>query len=104
MAKGSTNRLLALLGVGALAYWRYSKSTPEEKQKVKDTLDTAKKNLTDMGGKLKEQANQLKGQVTEKFDNFQHRASDATSGSAVNAENPTATQEGDFYQSQSQNN
>ena len=107
MANGS--RLLALLGVGALAYWRYTKSTPEEKQKVKDTLDNAKKNLSDMGGKLKDQANSLKDQVTKQMGGSSAQtatagAGSSYSGSSVNPETPTATQEGDYYQSQSQNN
>lgn len=39
------NGLLALLGLGALAYWRYRNSTPEEKQKVKDQINAAKEML-----------------------------------------------------------
>ena len=31
------NGLLALLGLGALAWWKYKNSTPEEKQAIKET-------------------------------------------------------------------
>ena len=40
-----TNGLLALLGLGALAWWKYKKSSPEDQQKVKDTINNAKDNL-----------------------------------------------------------
>ena len=41
-----TNGLLALLGLGALAFWKYKKSTPEEQQAYKDKFNTAKDNFT----------------------------------------------------------
>ena len=61
------NGLLALLGLGALAYWKYKKSTPEEKQKVKDTINTAKDNITKFG-------NDLKGKVDQTLDEVKSRA------------------------------
>ncbi|MHA6727783.1 hypothetical protein ACX3PU_06930 [Chryseobacterium sp. A301] len=39
------NGLLALLGLGAFAWWKYKNSTPEDQQKVKDQLDTVKSNV-----------------------------------------------------------
>ena len=52
------NGLLALLGLGAVAYWKYRKSTPEEKQKVKDTLNTVKDNLSKYGNDVKSKVNE----------------------------------------------
>ncbi len=49
----NSSKLLALLGLGALAFWRYKKATPEEKQKVNDLLNNAKDNLTKYGNDLK---------------------------------------------------
>ncbi|KFC20386.1 YtxH domain-containing protein [Chryseobacterium sp. FH1] len=73
-----TNGLLALLGVGALAWWKYKKSSPEDQQKVKDTFNTAKENLTKFGNDLKDKANQtadqLKDKATETADQFKNKA------------------------------
>ncbi|MCG2793148.1 MAG: YtxH domain-containing protein [Weeksellaceae bacterium] len=61
-----TKGLLALLGLGALAWWRYKKASPEEQQKVKDTINTAKDNLTKFGNDLKDKASQTAEQLKEK--------------------------------------
>ncbi|MGV4412970.1 YtxH domain-containing protein [Chryseobacterium sp. T1] len=63
-----TNGLLALLGLGALAYWKYKKSSPEDQQKVKDTINTAKDNLTKFGNDLKDKVNETVDQVKTKAD------------------------------------
>lgn len=60
------NGLLALLGLGALAWWKYKNSTPEEKQKVKDTINTAKDNFNKFGSDLKSKANDVASQVQDK--------------------------------------
>ena len=39
------NGLLALLGLGAIAWWKYKNSSDEDKQAVKDTVNNAKDNL-----------------------------------------------------------
>lgn len=52
--------LLALVGLGALAYWRYKKATPAEKQKVRDVLDKAKDKLNNWGSELKSRAEDVK--------------------------------------------
>lgn len=73
-----TNGLLALLGVGALAWWKYKKSSPEDQQKVKDTINNAKDNLTKFGNDLKEKASQTAEQLKEKAndtaDQFKNKA------------------------------
>ena len=61
-----TNGLLALLGVGALAWWKYKKSSPEDQQKVKDTINNAKDNLTKFGNDLKDKATQTAEQLKDK--------------------------------------
>lgn len=63
-----TNGLLALLGLGALAWWKYKKASPEDQQKVKDTINTAKDNLTKFGNDLKDKANQTVDQLKNKAD------------------------------------
>lgn len=63
-----TNGLLALLGLGALAYWKYKKASPEDQQKVKDTINTAKDNLTKFGNDLKDKVNDTMDQVKSKAD------------------------------------
>lgn len=68
------NGLLALLGLGALAYWRYRNSTPEEKQKVKDQINAAKDNVTKLGNDLKRKANEVASQVESKTKEFTQKA------------------------------
>ena len=63
-----TNGLLALLGLGALAWWKYKKSSPEDQQKVKDTINNAKDNLTKCGNDIKDKANQTVDQLKNKTD------------------------------------
>ncbi|UJF30721.1 YtxH domain-containing protein [Kaistella sp. 97-N-M2] len=62
------NGLLALLGLGALAWWKYKNSTAEEKQAVKDTLNTAKDNFSKFGSDLKSKASDVASQVQNKVD------------------------------------
>ena len=62
------NGLLALLGLGALAWWKYKNATPEEKQVVKDTINTAKDNFNKFGSDLKSKANDVASQVQTKVD------------------------------------
>ncbi|SHJ98549.1 YtxH domain-containing protein [Epilithonimonas mollis] len=69
-----TNGLLALLGLGALAWWKYKKSSPEDQQKVKDTINNAKDNLTKFGNDLKDKANQTVDQLKNKADELKTEA------------------------------
>lgn len=62
------NGLLALLGLGALAWWKYKNSTPEEQQAVKDKVNSAKDNFNKWGNDLKNKANDLSQQVQQKVD------------------------------------
>lgn len=72
-----TNGILALLGLGALAWWKYKKASPEDQQKVKDTINTAKDNLTKFGNDLKDKANQTVGQLKNKADELKSDAQQA---------------------------
>ena len=72
-----TNGLLALLGLGALAWWKYKKASPEDQQKVKDTINTAKDNLTKFGNDLKDKANQSLDQVKSKAEELKNDAQQA---------------------------
>ncbi len=62
------NGLLASLGLGALAWWKYKNSTPEEQQAVKDKVNSAKDNFNKWGNDLKNKANDLSQQVQQKVD------------------------------------
>ena len=62
------NGLLALLGLGALAWWKYKNCTPEEQQAVKDKINTAKDNVNKWGNDLKNKANEVASQVQNKVD------------------------------------
>ena len=68
------NGLLALLGLGALAWWKYKKSTPEEQQAIKDKINTAKDNLSKFGNDVKAKANDVASQVQNKVDEVQDKA------------------------------
>lgn len=72
-----TNGLLALLGLGALAWWKYKKSSPEDQQKVKDTINNAKDNLTKFGNDIKDKANQTVDQLKNKADELKTDAQQA---------------------------
>lgn len=72
-----TNGILALLGLGALAWWKYKKSSPEDQQKVKDTINTAKDNLTKFGNDLKDKANQTAEQLKAKAEELKNDAQQA---------------------------
>jgi len=69
-----TNGLLALLGLGALAWWKYKKSSPEDQQKLKDTINNAKENLTKFGNDMKDKANQTVDQLNNKADELKNDA------------------------------
>ena len=73
-----TNGILALLGLGALAWWKYKKSSPEDQQKVKDTINNAKDNLTKFGNDIKDKANQTVDQLKNKADELKSDAQQAT--------------------------
>lgn len=66
--------LLALLGLGALAWWKYNSSTPEEKQMVKDKVNNAKDNLNKWGSDIKNKASEVASQVQDKASEFQNKA------------------------------
>ncbi len=68
-------KLLGLLaGLGALAFWRYKKATPEEKQKVNELINNAKDNLNKFGDDLKTKANDLKTEAESKFNEFKNKS------------------------------
>ena len=61
-----TTGLLALLGLGALAFWKYKNSSKEDQQVVKDKINNAKDNLKGWGSDLKAKANDVVDQVKDK--------------------------------------
>ncbi|MDG4945809.1 YtxH domain-containing protein [Weeksellaceae bacterium KMM 9713] len=68
------NGLLALLGIGALAFWKYKKMSPEEQENVKGQINEAKRKFTDAGqdikSKVEDKFNQAKSTVEEKVDDL----------------------------------
>lgn len=64
-----TNGLLALLGLGAYAYYKYTKMSPEEKGKVKGKIDNVKKNIEGY-------AEDFKSSVNKKLESAKHSAND----------------------------
>lgn len=75
MGNTKRNGLLALLGLGALAFWKYKTATPEQQQAVKDKLNTAKDNLNKFGSELKDKANEVASQVKDKANEYTNNAS-----------------------------
>ncbi len=71
------NGLLALLGLGAIAWWKYKNATPEEKQKVKDTVNTAKDNFNKWGNDLKTKAGDVATQVQDKVNEAKSSVEDS---------------------------
>jgi gas vesicle protein len=71
-----TKGLLALLGLGAIAYWKYKNSSEEDKQIVKDKINTAKDNLNKWGNDLKDKANNVASQVKDKANDVASQAQD----------------------------
>lgn len=74
-----TKGLLALVGLGALAYWRYKNSSDEEKQMVKDKINTAKDNFNKWGNDLRDKANNVASQVQDKVDEVKNKAQETVS-------------------------
>ncbi|SFI05706.1 YtxH domain-containing protein [Halpernia frigidisoli] len=71
--------LLALLGLGALAYWKYKNSSAADQQVVKDKINNAKDNLKGWGNDLKSKANDVAGQVKDKAGDLQSQAENVAS-------------------------
>ena len=71
------NGLLALLGLGALAWWKYKNATPEEKQAVKDTVNNAKDNFNKWGTELKDKANDVASQVQDNVNQAKNSVDDS---------------------------
>ncbi len=71
-----TKGLLALVGLGALAYWKYKNSSDEDKQLVKDKINTAKDNFNKWGNDLKDKANNVASQVQDKAGNVASQVKD----------------------------
>ncbi len=66
--KGSKNAVLALLGLGALAYWKFKKSSPEEQDEIKEKFNVAKDNLNKWGSEAKSKAEELANKAKSKAD------------------------------------
>jgi gas vesicle protein len=74
-----TKGLLALVGLGALAYWKYKNSSPEQQQLVKDKFNNAKDNLNKWGNDLKDKANNIASQAQDKADELKNKAQETVS-------------------------
>ena len=76
MGNTKRNGILALLGLGALAWWKYKKSSPEQQQALKDQLNTAKDNFNKWGSDLKNKASEVAGQVQNKAEALKNKVKD----------------------------
>ena len=63
--------LLALLGLGALAFWKYKNSSKEDQQVLKDKINNAKDNLNKWGNDFKDKAGDVVDQVKDKASDVQ---------------------------------
>mgnify|MGYP003609324144 CR=1 FL=1 len=96
-----TNGLLALLGLGALAYYKFKKSTPEEQQAYKDKFNTAKDKLNKLGSDIKDTANKYANQAQEKANEFADKAKDKANEFADKAQDKANQVIGDFEEKKS---
>lgn len=82
------NGLLALLGIGALAYWKYKNMTPEEQENVKGKFNEAKRKFSEAGQDLKSKAeskfNEAKNTVESKINEAKHAAENKAEGFTEN--------------------
>ncbi|WPO84457.1 YtxH domain-containing protein [Chryseobacterium sp. JJR-5R] len=81
-----TKGLLALVGIGALAYWKYKNSSDEDKQMVKDKINTAKDNLNKWSSDLKDKANNVASQVQDKANSVASQVQDKANDVASQAQ------------------
>jgi len=81
-----TNGLLALLGLGAVAYWKYKNSSPEQQQAVKDKFNNAKDNFNKLGGDLKNKANDFANQAQDKVNSLANQAQNKAEDLKADAE------------------
>lgn len=81
-----TNGLLALLGLGAVAYYKYKNSSPEQQQAVKDKINAAKDNFGKLSSNVKEKANDLASQAQDKVNQVANRAEDKAQEFKADAE------------------
>ncbi len=86
------NGLLALIGLSALAYWRYKNSSEEEKKAIHKKIHTAKHNLTKASKELKSKANHVASQVQKKTEQLAKEAESTLNTLKKNAEKSKSTQ------------
>lgn len=58
---------LITIGLGALAFWKYNKMTPEEKESLKAKVN-------DAGKKIKDTAEELETNITHKYEELKTSA------------------------------
>lgn len=85
MASSKKTGLLALLGLGALAYYKYKNASEEDKQIVKDKLNNAKENMSKWGNDLKSKASDVASQVQDKASSYAGKAEDKAADVASDA-------------------
>ncbi len=81
-----TKGLLALVGLGALAYWKYKNSSDEDKQIVKDKINTAKDNLNKWSNDFKDKANNVASQVKDRANDVASQVKDKANDVASQAQ------------------
>lgn len=66
--KTKRNGILALLGLGALAFWKYKNSSEEERQALKDKCNGLMGGFCKLGNDLKAKANEALTNAKQKVD------------------------------------
>lgn len=65
-SKTKRNGILALLGLGALAFWKYKNASDEDKKALKDKCSGIMGGLCDLGNELKAKATETLGNTKNK--------------------------------------
>ena len=79
--------ILALLGLGAYAYYKYTKMSPEEKEKIEGKLENVKRNLDSYSKDLREGLSSKLEQAKGEFKNLKKEADKSTEDLVQEAEN-----------------
>lgn len=83
------NGLLALLGIGALAFWKYKNMSPEEQENVKGKFNDAKRKFSEAGQDLKDKAESKFNEAKDFAENKLNKAKDAVEEGAQDVKNET---------------
>lgn len=79
--------LLALLGLGAFAFWKYKNMSPDEKDKVKGKINEAKRKFSDATSDLKDSLDNKISQAKAELNDLKDQARKEAENVAEEAKN-----------------